>query len=70
MALSDNIRQRRAELGLTMEQLAAKVGVATQQIDKYEKNVMKPQPENFVALAKALGTTCEELVAGRGESNG
>lgn len=64
MALSDNIRKRRIEKGLTMEQLADKVGVAFQQINKYENNLSKPQPETFVLIANALGTTCEELVKG------
>ena len=64
MALSDNLRKRRIEKGLTMEQLADKVGVAFQQINKYENNLSKPQPETFVLIASALGTTCEELVKG------
>ena len=64
MALSDNLRKRRIEKGLTMEQLADKVGVAFQQINKYENNLSKPQPETFVLIANALGTTCEELVKG------
>jgi transcriptional regulator with XRE-family HTH domain len=64
MALSDNLRKRRIEKGLTMEQLADKVGIAFQQINKYENNLSKPQPETFVLIANALGTTCEELVKG------
>ena len=64
MALSDNLRKRRIEKGLTMKQLADKVGIAFQQINKYENNLSKPQPETFVLIANALGTTCEELVKG------
>ena len=64
MALSDNIRAKRIERGMTMEELAESIGTTKQQIYKYEQNLGKPQPERFVVLAKALGTTCEELVKG------
>lgn len=67
MALSDNIRAKRIERGMTMEELAESIGTTKQQIYKYEQNLGKPQPERFVILAKALGTTCEELVNGGGE---
>lgn len=65
MALSDNIKRLRTERGMTLEELASQCGVAFQQIQKYERNTMKPQPEVFVSIAQALGTTCEELVNGK-----
>lgn len=65
MALSDNMKQRRSELGLTMQQIADRVGTTKQQIDKYERNLSKPQPEMFVLIARALCTTCEELINGK-----
>ena len=64
MALSDNIRSRREDLGMSMQELADKIGIAYQQIQKYERSMSKPQPETFVLLARALGTTCEKLVDG------
>lgn len=64
MALSDNIYSRRVALGLTQTQLAEKVGVAYQTIQKFENNTRKPTPEVFVMLARELGTTCEKLVLG------
>ena len=67
MALSDNIRAKRIECGLTMEELADKIGATRQIIDRYERNLAKPQPERFVLIAKSLGTTCEELVEGDSE---
>ncbi|MBO7274750.1 MAG: helix-turn-helix transcriptional regulator, partial [Clostridia bacterium] len=45
-------------------QLAEKVGVAYQTIQKFENNTRKPTPEVFVMLARELGTTCEKLVLG------
>lgn len=64
MALSDNLKLKRLECGLTMEQLADRVGTTKQQIDKYERNLTKPQPEVLVALARNLNTTAEFLVEG------
>ena len=66
MALSDNLKLKRLECGLTMEQLADRVGTTKQQIDKYERNLTKPQPEVLVALARNLNTTAEFLVEGNG----
>lgn len=64
MALSDNMRNRRIKLNMTMDELASKVGITRQMIDRYERNLAKPQPEVFVGIAAALGTTAEKLVKG------
>lgn len=65
MALSDNIRERRLSLGMTQEQLANHINTTKMAVSKYESNLAKPQPEMFVLIARALGTTCEELVNGK-----
>lgn len=71
MALSDNLRDKRIEQGLTMEELAVRVGLTRQAIDRYERNLAKPQPEVLVALAQSLNTTAEWLVIGKEQcSNG
>lgn len=71
MALSDNLRDKRIEQGLTMEELAIRVGLTRQAIDRYERNLAKPQPEVLVALAQSLNTTAEWLVIGKEQcSNG
>ena len=67
MALSDNIRAKRIERGMTMEELGKAIGTTAQQIYKYENNLGKPQPERFVLLAEVLGTSCKELVKGDSE---
>lgn len=69
MALSDNIRQRRLQLGLTMEQLASRIGTSTKAVSKFEANMAKPQPEVLLKLAKTLGTTCEQLIDGKENAN-
>lgn len=71
MALSDNLRDKRIEQGLTMEELAVRVGLTRQAIDRYERNLAKPQPEVLVSLAQSLNTTAEWLVIGKEQcSNG
>lgn len=65
MALSDNIRKRRLELGLSQKQLADRVGTTDMAISKFESNLASPKPERFVMIARALGTSCEELVDGK-----
>jgi transcriptional regulator with XRE-family HTH domain len=69
MALSDNIRHARLSQGITMEELANRIGTTRKVICKYEQNLCKPQPEMFVRLANALGTTCEQLVNDGGEQD-
>ena len=48
---------------MTQEELAIRVKVAQPMIAQYEKGEKVPNIFNGVRLAKALGTTCEELVA-------
>lgn len=67
MALSDNIKRRRIEKGMSMEDVASKIGVSRMAICSFESNRAKPQPETLVALARCLGTSCEELVEGECE---
>lgn len=57
-----NVRKFRLERGLTQAELGKKVDVCQVVIQNYEKGKTTPKPENFVRLAKALGTTCEKLV--------
>lgn len=56
------VKRLRKEKGLTQVELAAKVGVAQPMIAQYEKGLKIPKINTAVALAKALGTTCEELL--------
>jgi transcriptional regulator with XRE-family HTH domain len=49
------IRERRKELGLSQSALAEKVGVAFQQVQKYERGVNRVVASRLEAIAKALG---------------
>lgn len=64
MAISENIKELRIKLGLTMEQLADSAGIAPPQIAKYESGITVPNAITAVAIAERLGTTVEKLVKG------
>lgn len=62
MNFSSNLRRLRVAQELSQEQLAELVGVAREQIAKYENGATVPNIVNGVILAKALKTTVESLV--------
>lgn len=59
--MPDVIRQRRAELGLSQAELAAKAGVDTRQIRRYEAGEQQPVLSVAAAIAHALGIPLSEL---------
>ncbi len=54
MAISDRIRQRRIELGLTQKQLAKRVGVSRSAICNYENEFRNVNPEILGRFFRAL----------------
>ena len=58
MGLKENIKSRRSEKGMTLEELANKVGVSRQTIQRYESGIISNIPSDKIELmAKALSTT-------------
>lgn len=62
MAFPENLKRLRKQNGLSQTELAEKCGVTQQAIDRYERDLMKPNILVGVYIAHALGTTVEELV--------
>ncbi len=63
MGISENIRQRRRLLGLTLEDVAAMVGVNRQTMSRYETGGIKNIPSDRIELlAAALDTSPAELM--------
>lgn len=61
--LSNNLKRLRKEKGMTMEELAKRLGTSKQTIFKYENGIVaNVPPEKVVLLAEALGTTPSELM--------
>jgi len=63
MRIAENIAARRAELNLTQEELAEKVGVTQAFISLVEKGFKTPSVEVTKRLADALDTTIDDLVS-------
>ena len=62
MTIGESIRHHRKRLGLTQLELAERVGVSVQAISKWEMNTGLPDISMAVPLARALGTTTDELL--------
>lgn len=59
--MSEVIRTRRAQLGLSQADLAAQVGIDKRQIRRYEANEAQPSLSVGRQIAEALGITLDEL---------
>lgn len=59
--MNEVIRQRRANLGMSQGDLAAKVGVDRRQIRRYEAGETQPTLPMAKMIARALGITIDEL---------
>lgn len=58
MTISERIKQRRIELGLSVDEVAAKIGKDRATVYRYEKTDIKKMPADIlIPLAKALNTT-------------
>lgn len=61
-SLADNIAATRRALGLTQEELAAKVGVSRQTVSDWECGSAVPDLGNAGKISRALGVTLDDLV--------
>ena len=59
--LSNRLKERRAELGLTQAELAERVGVSRKTVNTVENGVFVPSTILALKLARALGMPVEEL---------
>ncbi len=60
--IGENIRAARLAAGLTQKELAAKVGIPYQTLQRWEYGTFSPNMDNLIKLASALGISVEELV--------
>ncbi len=60
--LSTNIRELRAELGISQQELAKRVGVSQKAIDFWEKGINEPKATYIVSLARAFGVSADYLL--------
>ena len=68
-SLAMRMIERRAELGLSQEQLAEATGIASTQISRYESGKHKPRGKAIIKLAHALNVNFSWLLFGDGIKN-
>lgn len=62
MAIGARIRSRRTYLKMSQGELAAKIGVSFQQVQKYERGANRVSGSKLVGIASALGVSVGWLV--------
>ena len=62
MSIGHNIRQKRLQKGLTLEDVANLVGVSRQTLSRYENDKINIPIEKLKLLSAALGTTPSSLI--------
>ena len=66
--LSNNLQRLRKQCGLTLEEVAEKIGTSKQTIHRYENGVISNVPADKVeALARVFGTSPSELMGWQAE---
>ncbi len=65
MTLHDRIRERRKQLGLSMQDVAALCDVSWQAVQRWETTAA-PKRNNLLSLADALNISLEWLMTGKG----
>ena len=66
LAIGTRIRARRRQLGMNQSDLAERLGVSFQQVQKYERGANRVAASTLVAAAAALGTSVSWLVGEEG----
>lgn len=64
MELGSHIKAHRAELGISQDELAARIYVSRQTISSWENDKTYPDVQSLLLLSQVFGTTIDELVRG------
>ena len=68
MAFGERMRSLRLQHGLTQDELAAKSGISRVSVGFYERGERIPPTDIAAAIAKALSTSIDFMLTGRGSS--
>ena len=66
----DRVKERRQQLGLTQDELAARLNIGHKQVWLYENNRGNPTAETLTAMATALDVSIDYLLGLTDEPNG
>lgn len=69
-ALGERLSRRRAALGLTRQQVAARAGVSVQQLAKYESGANRISASRLVVIAETLGLSAADVLPRRAPASG
>lgn len=61
MSLGKRISTYRKTLGISQEELGARLGVSRQAVSKWETDAASPDMENLLALSREFGVSVAEL---------
>ena len=64
MELGSHIKARRAELGISQDELASRIYVSRQTVSSWENDRTYPDVQSLLLLSQVFGTTIDELVRG------
>lgn len=64
MELGSQIKQHRKELGISQDELAARIFVSRQSISNWETGKTYPDIQTLLLLAEAFGVSLDELIKG------
>lgn len=67
--IANRLYQYRKELGLSQEELAARIGVSRQAVSKWERAEASPDTDNLIELSKVYGVTLDELLRGKSQAD-
>ena len=65
---ANRLYEYRKKMGLSQEELAAKIGVSRQAVSKWERAEASPDTDNLIELAKVYGLSLDELLKGKEEA--
>lgn len=63
--IGSRIAENRRRIGMTQEELAAKLAVSAQAVSKWENDITCPDVMTLPKLAELLGITVDELLSGK-----
>ena len=63
--LGDRIRNQRAAIHMTQQEMADRLGVTGAAVSAYEKGARSPSLDILMRISKVLGVTTDELLAGK-----
>ncbi len=66
---ANRLYEYRKSMGLSQEELAAKIGVSRQAVSKWERAEASPDTDNLIELSKVYGVTLDEMLRGKDEAS-